>query len=154
MFCDKVSFFAKEGPVPEGDYTIPLGQAAVKQAGKDVTLLSYGSGVYLCQEALGELGKLSIDAEVVDLRTLKPLDMALVAESIKVCSSEQLPIFLTILYRAVNLALPASSSLETRRSSLPLALRLSLRVVTRQAVIKIAAIKIVRDGSTWRNSKG
>ena len=76
-------FFAAEGPVPEGDYTIPLGQAVVKQVGKDVTLLSYGSGVYLCQKALCELGKLSIDAEVVDLRTLKPLDMALIAESIK-----------------------------------------------------------------------
>ena len=71
------------GPVPEGNFTIPLGQAAVKREGQDITLLSYGSGFYLCQEALGELDKLDIDAEVIDLRTLKPLDMALVAESIK-----------------------------------------------------------------------
>jgi len=71
------------GPVPKGDFTIPLGQAAVKRPGKDVTILTYGSGFYLCHDALGELGKLSIDAEVVDLRTLKPLDMALVAESIR-----------------------------------------------------------------------
>ena len=83
MFFQHKKLFAKEGPVPEGEYAIPLGQAAVKRAGKDVTLLSYGSAFYLCQEALGELGKLSIDAEVVDLRTLKPLDMMTVAESLK-----------------------------------------------------------------------
>jgi pyruvate dehydrogenase E1 component beta subunit len=83
MVFQHKKFFAKEGPVPKGDLTIPLGQAAIKRAGKDITLLSYGSGFYLCQEALGELDKLDIDAEVIDLRTLKPLDMALVAESIK-----------------------------------------------------------------------
>ena len=83
MVFQHKKFFAKEGLVPEGDDTIPLGQAAVKRAGKDITILSYGSGFYLCQEALGELGKLNIDTEVVDLRTLKPMDMALVAESIK-----------------------------------------------------------------------
>ena len=83
MVFQHKKLFAKTGPVPKGDFTIPLGQAAVKRTGKDVTLLSYGSGFYLCLEALGALGSLNIDAEVVDLRTLKPLDMALVAESIR-----------------------------------------------------------------------
>ena len=75
--------FAKEGPVPEGDYTIPLGQAAVKRQGNDVTLLCYGSGFYLCEEAAGELSRNNIEAEIVDLRTLKPLDMHTISESIK-----------------------------------------------------------------------
>ena len=83
MVFQHKKLFAKAGPVPGGDFTIPLGKAAVKRTGKDVTLLSYGSGFYLCLEALAALGSLNIDAEVVDLRTLKPLDMALVAESIR-----------------------------------------------------------------------
>jgi pyruvate/2-oxoglutarate/acetoin dehydrogenase E1 component len=69
--------------VPEGEFTIPLGQAAVKRPGQDVTLISYGSGFYLCKEAAEELGAMKIKAEIVDLRTLKPLDMATVAASIR-----------------------------------------------------------------------
>jgi pyruvate dehydrogenase E1 component beta subunit len=83
MFFQHKKLFAKEGPVPRGDFTIPLGQAAVKRQGKDVTLLCYGSGFYLCEEAARELGSMKIEAEIVDLRTLKPLDMSTVAESIK-----------------------------------------------------------------------
>ena len=83
IFFQHKKLFAKQGPVPGGDITIPLGRAAVKRTGKDISLLSYGSGFYLCQEAVEELGKLNIDAEVVDLRTLNPLDMDTIARSIK-----------------------------------------------------------------------
>jgi pyruvate/2-oxoglutarate/acetoin dehydrogenase E1 component len=83
MFFQHKKLFAKEGPVPAGEFTIPLGQAAVKRPGQDVTLISYGSGFYLCKEAAEELGGLKINAEIVDLRTLKPLDMDTVAGSIK-----------------------------------------------------------------------
>lgn len=83
MFFQHKKLFAKEGHVPEEDYVIPLGQAAIKRDGKDVSLLTYGSGYYLCAEAADELKKLDIDAEIVDLRTLKPVDMDTVATSIK-----------------------------------------------------------------------
>lgn len=83
MFFQHKKLFAKEGHVPQEDYVIPLGQAAIKRDGKDVSLLTYGSGYYLCAEAADELKKLDIDAEIVDLRTLKPLDMDTVATSIK-----------------------------------------------------------------------
>ncbi len=83
MFFQHKKLFAKEGHVPEEDYVIPLGQAAIKRDGKDVSLLTYGSGYYLSAEAADELKKLDIDAEIVDLRTLKPVDMDTVATSIK-----------------------------------------------------------------------
>jgi pyruvate dehydrogenase E1 component beta subunit len=82
MFFQHKKLFAQKGPVPAEDYVIPLGQAAVKREGKDVSLLSYGSGYYLCTEAADELAKDGIAAEVVDLRTLKPLDMATVVASV------------------------------------------------------------------------
>jgi pyruvate dehydrogenase E1 component beta subunit len=83
MFFQHKKLFAREGPVPEGEYTIPLGQAAVKREGGDVTLISYGSGYYLCAEAAGALGEAGIEAEIIDLRTLKPLDMETIAASIR-----------------------------------------------------------------------
>jgi pyruvate dehydrogenase E1 component beta subunit len=83
MFFQHKKLFAKEGPVPEDDYVIALGQAAVKRQGSDVSLLCYGSGYYLCLEAVEVLKQKQIDAEVVDLRTLKPLDMDTVAASIR-----------------------------------------------------------------------
>jgi pyruvate dehydrogenase E1 component beta subunit len=83
MFFQHKKLFARQGHVPEGDFIIPLGEAAVKRRGKDVTVLTYGSGFYLCTEAADELDRLGIDVELIDLRTLKPLDMDTVAESIK-----------------------------------------------------------------------
>jgi pyruvate dehydrogenase E1 component beta subunit len=83
MFFQHKKLFAKEGPVPEGDFTIPFGQAAVKRQGRHVTLIGYGAGFYLCQAAAEELVKMKIEAEIVDLRTLKPLDMQTVAASVK-----------------------------------------------------------------------
>lgn len=83
MVFQHKKLFAKEGPVPEGEHLIPLGKAAVKRPGKDVTLICYGMGYYLCEEAARRLEEKNIDAEVIDLRTLKPLDMATVSESVQ-----------------------------------------------------------------------
>jgi len=83
MFFQNKSLFSKQGVVPEEDYLIPLGKAAVKRQGKDVTLICYGSGYYLCKEAADILAEQGIEAEIVDLRTLKPLDMDTVTASIK-----------------------------------------------------------------------
>jgi acetoin:2,6-dichlorophenolindophenol oxidoreductase subunit beta len=84
MFFQHKKLFGRDGPVPEDpDFLIPLGRAAVKREGKVVSLLTYGSGFFMCMEAAGELSKQGIEAEVVDLRTLKPLDMATVAASVK-----------------------------------------------------------------------
>jgi len=60
--------------LPEEDYTIPFGKASVRLEGKDITLVSYGQNVYHCLEAALELEKLGVSAEVIDIRTLVPLD--------------------------------------------------------------------------------
>lgn len=60
--------------LPEDDYVIPLGKAAVRHEGKDITFVSYGQNVYHCLQAAVELEKLGVSAEVIDIRTLVPLD--------------------------------------------------------------------------------
>ncbi|HYD95830.1 MAG TPA: alpha-ketoacid dehydrogenase subunit beta [Noviherbaspirillum sp.] len=62
------------GEVPEGEVVIPLGKAAVRREGADVTIISYAKMVDTCLQAAGRLAENGIDAEVIDLRTLKPLD--------------------------------------------------------------------------------
>jgi pyruvate dehydrogenase E1 component beta subunit len=62
------------GEVPEGEHVVPLGKAAIKRAGRDVTLISYAKTVNTCLEAAEKLAGIGIDAEVIDLRSLKPLD--------------------------------------------------------------------------------
>jgi pyruvate/2-oxoglutarate/acetoin dehydrogenase E1 component len=84
MFFQHKRLFRREGPVPaDPELIVPLGRAAVKRGGRDVTLLTYGAGFLLCVEAAEALAREGIEAEVVDLRTLKPLDMSTVAESIR-----------------------------------------------------------------------
>ena len=83
IFFQHKKLFAKEGPVPEGEHIVPLGKAAVKRSGDHVTLLTYGSGLYMSMEACKELSKMGIEAEVIDLRTLKPLDFGTIAQSVK-----------------------------------------------------------------------
>ena len=84
MFFQHKRLFKREGPVPEDpEFIIPLGQAAVKREGNDVTLLTYGSGYFLCQESVDALTELDIEPEIIDLRSLKPLDMPTVVASIQ-----------------------------------------------------------------------
>ena len=74
VFEDKMMFSVK-GPVPEEEYTIPLGVADVKRSGKDVTIVATSSMVYVALEAALRLEASGIDAEVIDPRTLVPLDL-------------------------------------------------------------------------------
>jgi pyruvate dehydrogenase E1 component beta subunit len=71
------------GEVPEGEHVVPLGQAQVARAGSDVTLVSYAKTVGHCLQAAETLAAEGIDAEVVDLRTLKPLDEATILRSVR-----------------------------------------------------------------------
>jgi acetoin:2,6-dichlorophenolindophenol oxidoreductase subunit beta len=83
LFEDKM-MFATKGPVPEEEYTLPFGVADVKRAGDDVTLVATSSMVYVALEAAEELARAGLSAEVVDPRTLVPLDReALVASARK-----------------------------------------------------------------------
>jgi 2-oxoisovalerate dehydrogenase E1 component beta subunit len=69
-------------PLPDEDYVVPFGQAAVRKEGKDVTLVSYGQNVYHCLSAAEKLAEQGVESEVIDLRTLVPLDEETILESI------------------------------------------------------------------------
>jgi 2-oxoisovalerate dehydrogenase E1 component len=79
----KLYYGGGKGPVPVDDYTIPLGQAEIKRAGTDVTICTYGVMVHAALEAAEALEADGISVEVVDLRTLVPLDMATVVNSVR-----------------------------------------------------------------------
>ena len=83
MFIEHKMLYKEKGPVPEEEYIIPLGVADVKREGKDVTLVTYSRMVYRALEAAEILAKEGIDVEVVDLRTLKPLDIDTIVASVK-----------------------------------------------------------------------
>jgi pyruvate/2-oxoglutarate/acetoin dehydrogenase E1 component len=70
-----------EEPIPDG-HIVPLGQAAVRREGKDITLVSYGNPVHFCLAAADKLAEAGIEAEVIDLRTLVPLDEETVRRSL------------------------------------------------------------------------
>ena len=80
VFEDKM-MYATTGPVPEDEYTLALGQADVKREGEDVTLVATSSMVYVALAAAEELDRAGISAEVVDPRTLVPLDRETIAAS-------------------------------------------------------------------------
>lgn len=82
MFFADIGLLHQPGEVPDGDHTVPLGKAAIRRAGSDVTLVSYGKTVNACLAAAATLEAEGIDAEVLDLRSLKPLDEAGVLASV------------------------------------------------------------------------
>jgi 2-oxoisovalerate dehydrogenase E1 component beta subunit len=69
--------------MPAGDHLVPIGKAAVRRAGRDLTIISYAAMVHTALEAAEELAKDGIDAEVIDLRTLMPLDKETILDSVK-----------------------------------------------------------------------
>ncbi|MCC7360957.1 MAG: alpha-ketoacid dehydrogenase subunit beta [Anaerolineales bacterium] len=81
VFEDKMMYRMVKGPVPAGDYTIPLGVADIKRAGEDITLVATSSMVHVALEAAQQLAEAGISAEVVDPRTLVPLDAVTLIES-------------------------------------------------------------------------
>jgi pyruvate dehydrogenase E1 component beta subunit len=83
FFEPKRIYRASKGDVPEGDYTVPLGQAAVVREGTDVTLLAWGAMLYEAIAAADEARAQGVDTEVVDLRTLWPVDIETILASVK-----------------------------------------------------------------------
>lgn len=74
--------YGVKGPVPEGDYTVPIGKAAVRRPGGDLTIITCGGMVLKADEAADRLGANGIEAEIVDLRSLAPLDNETVLKSV------------------------------------------------------------------------
>lgn len=76
--------YGMKGPVPEGDdFLIPIGVADVKRKGTDVTIVSFGKMVHVALESANELAKNGVEAEVIDLRSLRPIDYDTVIQSVK-----------------------------------------------------------------------
>ena len=69
--------------LPDGDWIVPLGEATIRRPGRDVSIVTYGAMVHKSLEAAAELERDGVDAEVIDLRTLAPLDTATVLDSVR-----------------------------------------------------------------------
>lgn len=83
LFFLDIGLLYQPGEVPAGEHLLPLGQAAIVREGRDVTLVSYGKTVHHCQQAAEQLAGQGIAAEVIDLRSLKPLDETTILGSVK-----------------------------------------------------------------------
>jgi pyruvate dehydrogenase E1 component beta subunit len=83
LFIENATIYQQRGEVPDGDYTVPIGKSKVQRAGKHVTLVTYSKMVQPSLQAAELLAKENIEVEVVDLRSLRPLDMHPVIESFK-----------------------------------------------------------------------
>tara|TARA_Y100000768_G_C23872085_1_gene630945 strand:- start:9 stop:989 length:981 start_codon:yes stop_codon:yes gene_type:complete len=83
IFMESEQMYGDKGEVPEEEYTIPLGKSEVKMIGKDVTIVSFGKIFKEAVKAVEELKKQDIQAELIDLRTIRPLDMNPILESVK-----------------------------------------------------------------------
>ncbi len=83
IVIEEMGLYWMKGDVPEGDARVPLGKARLAKPGKDVTVVAYGSAVYAALQAAGRLEGQGISAEVIDLRSLVPLDKQAVLESVR-----------------------------------------------------------------------
>ncbi len=83
IFAEHARLYQVKGEVPEERYEVPFGQAAVKREGTDVTLVAHSRSVHTALEAAGKLADRNVEAEVIDLRTLRPLDTDTVVESVR-----------------------------------------------------------------------
>ncbi len=83
MFIESQMLYPLKGQVPEGEYLVPLGLADIKRTGKDITFVAWGPAVHDALKAATLLEKTGVDAEVIDLRSLIPLDMETVIRSVR-----------------------------------------------------------------------
>ena len=83
LFIEHATLYQTRVEVPEGDYVVPIGKSIVQRPGKDVTIVTYSKMLETSTKAADELAKEGIEVEIVDLRTLSPLDMEPVIESFK-----------------------------------------------------------------------
>jgi len=97
IFMESEQMYADKMEVPEQEYTLPIGVADIKRHGKDVTIVSFGKIIKLAQEAAETLAEEGIDVEIIDLRTVRPIDYDTVIDSVKktnrlVCLEEAWPL--------------------------------------------------------------
>ena len=83
LFMESERMYGDKGEVPDGEYLLPIGVAAVKRKGKDVTIVSFNKMMKVAFQAADELAKEGIEAEVIDLRTIRPLDHETIINSVK-----------------------------------------------------------------------
>lgn len=83
VFMESEVMYGDEGEVPEEEYLIPIGKADIKREGSDVTLVSFNKMMKVAMATAEELAKDGIEAEVIDLRTIRPLDWATIIESVR-----------------------------------------------------------------------
>ncbi|MBZ5694920.1 MAG: alpha-ketoacid dehydrogenase subunit beta [Acidobacteriia bacterium] len=83
FFEHKRLYRTAKGEVPEGDYTVPIGPAAVRREGRDLTILTYGSLTQPSIDAAGQLAQKGVEAEVVEIRTLAPIDKETILNSVR-----------------------------------------------------------------------
>jgi pyruvate dehydrogenase E1 component beta subunit len=83
VFMESEQMYGESGEIPDGEYLIPIGVADIKRKGSDVTIVAFGKIMKVALAAAEELAKEGIDAEVIDLRTVRPIDYATVIESVK-----------------------------------------------------------------------
>ena len=83
FFLESERMLSLKGEVPEAAYAVPIGEAVVRRTGADCTIVSFGRPVHFCLEAADELAKEGIDCEVIDGRTIKPLDMDTICTSVR-----------------------------------------------------------------------
>jgi pyruvate dehydrogenase E1 component beta subunit len=83
LFMESERMYGDKGEIPDGEYLLPIGVADIKREGKDVTLVSFGKMMKVALDAASELAKEGIDAEVIDLRSIRPWDKECVIRSVK-----------------------------------------------------------------------
>ncbi|QTY26777.1 pyruvate dehydrogenase complex E1 component subunit beta [Flavobacterium sp. CS20] len=96
IFMESEQMYGDKGEVPEEEYTIPIGKADIKREGEDVTIVSFGKIIKEAYKAAEELEKDGVSCEIVDIRTVRPLDYEAIVNSVKktnrlVCLEEALP---------------------------------------------------------------
>jgi len=83
VFLESEKMYGDKGQVPEGEYLIPIGTANIKRKGQHVTLVSFGKIIKIAEEVADILAKENIEIEIIDLRTIRPIDYGTIVDSIK-----------------------------------------------------------------------
>ena len=83
LFIEHATLYQTRGEVPEADYTVPIVKSVIQRPGRDVTIVAYSKGLDLSLKAADQLARDGIEPEIIDLRTLRPLDIEPVIESFK-----------------------------------------------------------------------
>jgi pyruvate dehydrogenase E1 component beta subunit len=83
IFLESMSLYNVRGMVPDGDYTTPIGKAAIRRTGSDITIVGVSRMAVLANEAAKQLEEEDIDAEVIDLRSIRPIDWPPIVESVR-----------------------------------------------------------------------